>query len=50
MEKGCNFFKWLNDEIVYEIDFKSKEIFFKLKNEVVDTQKDDGKCQRWLRF
>lgn len=41
MNKDCNFFKWLEDEIVDERDLKierQKKKIYKLKNEVLYTR------------
>lgn len=41
MKKGCNFFKWLDDKIVYERDLKiqrQKKEIYKLKNQVIYTR------------
>ncbi|KAL5055305.1 hypothetical protein RYX36_035987, partial [Vicia faba] len=38
LEKGCNFFKWVGDEVVDERDLKierQRKKIFKLKNEVL---------------
>lgn len=38
MNKSCNFFKWLDDEIVDEMDLKiqrQKKKIYKLKNQVI---------------
>lgn len=46
MNKICNFFKWLDDEIVDERDLKIQrqmKFFYKLKNRVIRTT-------RWLKI
>ena len=41
LEKGCNFFKWVGDEVVDGRDLKierQRKKIFKLKNEVLSTR------------
>ncbi|CAL5215315.1 unnamed protein product [Lathyrus oleraceus] len=45
VNKSCNFFKWLDDDIVDERDLKiqrQKKKIYKLKNEIIHTR-------RWLK-
>lgn len=41
MDKGCNFFKWVDDKVVDGRDLKierQRKKIFKLKNEVLSTR------------